>query len=211
LCRTEKAGVCANAPRDLLIATSRDHGLVCCRRAVAPGAEVFGAEDWRPALAQAARRSAGRRRCLESERAAAAIPTRLTHPRPPGSRPSREPRETHLRSGRGGLPRSERTPEEYGSVRRENPNVGAQTLQGRQLFAARFSCSTTPTNARVTEKCVTRPFPHETGAREKPAICRLFDSGGGIRTRDLRVMSPTSYQTAPPRGGLVVIAHVTRL
>jgi hypothetical protein len=26
------------------------------------------------------------------------------------------------------------------------------------------------------------------------------DSGGGIRTRDLRVMSPTSYQTAPPRG-----------
>jgi site-specific DNA recombinase len=25
-------------------------------------------------------------------------------------------------------------------------------------------------------------------------------SGGGIRTRDLRVMSPTSYQTAPPRG-----------
>ena len=26
-------------------------------------------------------------------------------------------------------------------------------------------------------------------------------SGGGIRTRDLRVMSPTSYQTAPPRVG----------
>jgi hypothetical protein len=26
-----------------------------------------------------------------------------------------------------------------------------------------------------------------------------YSSGGGIRTRDLRVMSPTSYQTAPPR------------
>src|SRR5215216_2382647 len=26
------------------------------------------------------------------------------------------------------------------------------------------------------------------------------NSGGGIRTRDLRVMSPTSYLTAPPRG-----------
>ena len=25
------------------------------------------------------------------------------------------------------------------------------------------------------------------------------NSGGGIRTRDLRVMSPTSYQAAPPR------------
>src|SRR3954464_2224357 len=33
-----------------------------------------------------------------------------------------------------------------------------------------------------------------------------LDSGGGIRTRDLRVMSPTSYQTAPPRGGRRTIA-----
>ena len=37
--------------------------------------------------------------------------------------------------------------------------------------------------------------------REKAPIDRAFsNSGGGIRTRDLRVMSPTSYQTAPPRG-----------
>src|ERR687896_2150082 len=35
----------------------------------------------------------------------------------------------------------------------------------------------------------------------KPRDCRVFlNSGGGIRTRDLRVMSPTSYLTAPPRG-----------
>jgi hypothetical protein len=52
--------------------------------------------------------------------------------------------------------------------------------------------------------------------RRKPRGCEAFepsamvlspppsaDSGGGIRTRDLRVMSPTSYQTAPPRGGNV--------
>src|SRR5207244_1670069 len=32
------------------------------------------------------------------------------------------------------------------------------------------------------------------------------DSGGGIRTRDLRVMSPTSYQTAPPRVAIHVLA-----
>jgi hypothetical protein len=31
-------------------------------------------------------------------------------------------------------------------------------------------------------------------------------SGGRIRTCDLRVMSPTSYQTAPPRGGLRSVA-----
>src|SRR3954449_11172650 len=35
-----------------------------------------------------------------------------------------------------------------------------------------------------------------------------LDSGGGIRTRDLRVMSPTSYQTAPPRGGPSILATV---
>ena len=34
----------------------------------------------------------------------------------------------------------------------------------------------------------------------KPAHLQAINSGGGIRTRDLRVMSPTSYQTAPPRG-----------
>ena len=28
---------------------------------------------------------------------------------------------------------------------------------------------------------------------------RKIGSGGWIRTNDLRVMSPTSYQTAPPR------------
>ena len=32
-------------------------------------------------------------------------------------------------------------------------------------------------------------------------------SGGGIRTRDLRVMSPTSYLAAPPRGGLLMLAR----
>ena len=37
--------------------------------------------------------------------------------------------------------------------------------------------------------------------RAKAPINRAssMSSGGGIRTRDLRVMSPTSYQTAPPR------------
>jgi hypothetical protein len=31
------------------------------------------------------------------------------------------------------------------------------------------------------------------------ALLDFFGSGGWIRTNDLRVMSPTSYQTAPPR------------
>src|SRR5690606_37630059 len=36
--------------------------------------------------------------------------------------------------------------------------------------------------------------------KNRPAsAARTGYSGGGIRTRDLRVMSPTSYQAAPPR------------
>ena len=34
------------------------------------------------------------------------------------------------------------------------------------------------------------------------------NSGGGIRTRDLRVMSPTSYQTAPPRSETFILYGV---
>src|SRR4051794_3946466 len=45
----------------------------------------------------------------------------------------------------------------------------------------------------------------------KPYATVGLDSGGGIRTRDLRVMSPTSYQTAPPRGGTSIIPPQGRL
>jgi exopolyphosphatase/guanosine-5'-triphosphate,3'-diphosphate pyrophosphatase len=42
---------------------------------------------------------------------------------------------------------------------------------------------------------------------ERARICGPFrSSGGGIRTRDLRVMSPTSYLTAPPRGAALSLA-----
>ena len=37
-----------------------------------------------------------------------------------------------------------------------------------------------------------------------------MSSGGGIRTRDLRVMSPTSYLTAPPRVATVKCTNVAR-
>ena len=35
---------------------------------------------------------------------------------------------------------------------------------------------------------------------------RCSHSGGGIRTRDLRVMSPMSYQTAPPRSKTLIVS-----
>src|SRR5215203_715902 len=44
---------------------------------------------------------------------------------------------------------------------------------------------------------------------ESPALARLSSySGGGIRTRDLRVMSPTSYLAAPPRDGEVSLPRL---
>ena len=43
----------------------------------------------------------------------------------------------------------------------------------------------------------------------------LDSSGGRIRTSDLRVMSPASYQTAPPRdhilSGLILGEHIREL
>src|SRR3954464_4282741 len=47
------------------------------------------------------------------------------------------------------------------------------------------------------------PERRSSGPQTPRALFRgpLVSSGGGIRTRDLRVMSPTSYQTAPPRVG----------
>ncbi len=61
-----------------------------------------------------------------------------------------------------------------------------------------------PTNGTPLEPW---PFSRDTVPRKKAPISRAFPhSGGGIRTRDLRVMSPTSYQTAPPRVAPYVLA-----
>ena len=152
-------------------------GLVCGRRALAPGAEVFGAEDRRPELARAACRSAGlrRRRCLGSQRAAAAIPTRLTYPRPSGWRPSREPRRDEPTR------RARRTPAERtglrrstSSVRRENPNVGGQTLHGRQLFAAGFPLQHDADRCASNSKMCYTPISALTGRNRKAGDLQAF-------------------------------------
>src|SRR3954447_572008 len=51
------------------------------------------------------------------------------------------------------------------------------------------------------------PFCLRPKKHESPANAGLSSySGGRIRTCDLRVMSPTSYLAAPPRGGLPMVA-----
>gem|GEM_PF-4459482 len=44
---------------------------------------------------------------------------------------------------------------------------------------------------------------------DRPKCLSLLNSGGRIRTSDLRVMGPTSYQTALPRGHFK-IKHITK-
>ena len=68
---------------------------------------------------------------------------------------------------------------------------------------------TTPCSARRANGTLLEPWPCAvlTIPRKKAPITRAFPhSGGRIRTCDLRVMSPTSYQTAPPRVASYVLA-----
>ena len=70
--------------------------------------------------------------------------------------------------------------------------LGLWKARGRRVSVASgmFSASVSCAVACVKLSCYV----------ENAAIsAALSSSGGGIRTRDLRVMSPTSYQTAPPR------------
>ena len=64
---------------------------------------------------------------------------------------------------------------------------GRRVSVASSMVAAFVSCSC----------CVSSKTGLLRGKRRHSAA--LPSSGGGIRTRDLRVMSPTSYQTAPPR------------
>jgi hypothetical protein len=146
-------------------------------------------------LARTARGNAGlgQRRCPVSERAAAASsdPANVSTTGRLNIKPTRAWRDIPTLSARRAR-RSQRTPQECGLVRRKNPKVGAQTLQQRLLFAARLPLQHDADRCASNTKRVRRPVPHPTGAKEKQPLCRHFYSGGGIRTRDLRVMRGAS-------------------
>ena len=54
----------------------------------------------------------------------------------------------------------------------------------------------------LTRSICSSSWTTQSSEKRKTRLARggFCSSGGGIRTRDLRVMSPTSYLTAPPRG-----------
>jgi hypothetical protein len=73
--------------------------------------------------------------------------------------------------------------------------VGATTPTGSGYAPPRFG-------RKFREEALPSIVPRNTKTLRFPGLS--LDSGGRIRTCDLRVMSPTSYQTAPPR----VVGHV---
>src|SRR5829696_6637395 len=93
----------------------------------------------------------------------------------------------------------------YGSVRSGKWAAPGDCLLVGQYVAPYGRCSTAapPWPYRRPGLSYLGTLPSRTlFGEEKAPQLRGFgsNSGGGIRTRDLRVMSPTSYLTAPPRG-----------
>jgi transposase InsO family protein len=123
-----------------------------------------------------------------------------TNPLQGPPRQGRQPRQSHA------APRKPPTPHRH----RQSPQGTTNQAPDRRPKHPHHR----PANRRATTRPHARPNPRlpTPPTSRKPSIMTRdirpgcpetqHYSGGGIRTRDLRVMSPTSYQTAPPRGGL---------
>ena len=147
-----------------------------------PGAEVFGAEGGRPELARAACRSAGlrRRRCPGSQRAAAAIPTRLTYPRPSGWRPCREPRrdEPTRRARRAPAERTDCAGVRLRPAR--EPECRRSDAPGKAVVCSRIPLPHDADRSASNTKCVTRPFPHSTEGKKSLRFAGFSIAGAGF-------------------------------
>ena len=102
---------------------------------------------------------------------------------------------------------------DFGAIRAKSHPPGGRagypSVQTRDRVTVGERWPTGPTDAGTgpkgadTRGCLSpaRPKNHKAGCFRN----RLGNSGGGIRTRDLRVMSPTSYQAALPRNQVTTL------
>ena len=89
------------------------------------------------------------------------------------------------------------------------PTSDRQKPTGRFRFRAHMG--TVPGGLVDADGPYAGPLRQKRRARRRSGF-RCSHSGGGIRTRDLRVMSPMSYQTAPPRSKILIVSVlVTRV
>ena len=142
-----------------------------------PSRSPFGREPWPGAESN----------CRHRDFQSRALPTELPGPTKKIARPL---------LGAGGLLRVGRSYRLPAPARRNGLHVSA-TVQERTRRAA----ATRPCPVREWRLLVMGSPGSETSFtwQTPPSAAFGANSGGGIRTRDLRVMSPTSYQTAPPR------------
>ena len=77
-------------------------------------------------------------------------------------------------------------------VRRTHAGCPIASRRSTRIVRIHHGFASSPAPLRFPETGLLR-------GKTPPFLAAPPSSGGGIRTRDLRVMSPTSYQTAPPR------------
>ena len=153
--------------------------------------------------------------CLTGAGGAAAVAKWRLPPRPNSPRTRTGRRRRRLESA-AGASRGSRIPS--GGLRRMLPAAMGEAGRGSTSTTS-WSCTLVlhlePTFPLCLQssRWMTRAQNHES-----PAFAGLSavgdglsppssaDSGGGIRTRDLRVMSPTSYLAAPPRDATIEIS-----
>src|SRR3954451_21117265 len=76
-------------------------------------------------------------------------------------------------------------------------------LERKARFTARNRAHLAP---QLAPRPISHPIVCKTTKLKGPHLRAFSYSGGRIRTCDLRVMSPTSYLAAPPRGALSMVA-----
>ena len=89
--------------------------------------------------------------------------------------------------------------------RRGRESSGEGRLTGSPLPPT-FAGSTCRRQSRRANVALSSSFLVPERGKRRPRRRFTSNSGGRIRTCDLRVMSPTSYQTAPPRNGPTMVA-----
>ena len=133
------------------------------------------------------------------------------HPRPEGRRPGQGDQRTPRPRVAGVHPQAIRARDPGHPGRGGRSGREPCRLDAPRTFDIRPTSPRTRLHSATTKADLAAALGVSVGRTE--GFLRSFalvglDSGGGIRTRDLRVMSPTSYQTAPPRGGPLILAAV---
>ena len=152
--------------------------------------------------------STGASACRSPRSSAASSPTSSASASPSSEKPRRRPRSSSAASPRRGRLRPDEDP---AALLARIPNLAARPAAGAAGDQAPGLRRLRPADHLRQDRTAHRDQRHHHRGHRRSAPQRRRPpggglerrskghSGGGIRTRDLRVMSPTSYLAAPPR------------